>query len=218
MKRVRDRRPNSLERSQEALTWRDQQAIARRAQILETALRLFAMQGFDGTSTREIAQAAGISEGLIFHYFPTKEDLLNSVFDTRHSFIGELRQLLGDAEGRPVGEVLPTLARGWLSTLRKERELTLVVFAIAQHNRDVGQALGGLIGEGVGRLAAYLRGRVAAGELRADLPVESSALIFFSGLMLFFLTNHLLEAEEWRKRADQFTHDMLDVWLHGAAA
>src|SRR5262245_3168783 len=68
--------------AEETPTLRQQQAAARRAQIVETALRLFARQGFDGTSTRQIAQEAGIAEGLIFHYFPTKAQLLTAVLET----------------------------------------------------------------------------------------------------------------------------------------
>lgn len=45
----------------------------RRHQLLTTALECFLTKGFHGTSTREICRAAGISSGLIFHYFPTKE-------------------------------------------------------------------------------------------------------------------------------------------------
>lgn len=48
----------------------------RRNQILGVALDLFARRGYAGTATRVIAQAAGISEGLLFQHFPVKRDLL----------------------------------------------------------------------------------------------------------------------------------------------
>ncbi len=47
----------------------------RRAAILEAVLRVFAEKGFDGTTTRELADAAGVSEALLFEYFPTKDAL-----------------------------------------------------------------------------------------------------------------------------------------------
>jgi AcrR family transcriptional regulator len=46
---------------------------ATRQRILDCAQNLFARQGFDGTSTRDIARAAGIAAGTLFNYFPTKE-------------------------------------------------------------------------------------------------------------------------------------------------
>src|SRR5689334_1775769 len=51
----------------------------RRAQLMDVALALFAEQGYEGTSTRDIAAAAGVTEGLIFKYFPTKRELLRAV-------------------------------------------------------------------------------------------------------------------------------------------
>lgn len=197
------------------LTARERQALARREHILETALRLFARHGFDGTSTKQIAQAAGIAEGLIFHYFPSKDELLNAVLETQHSFIGELRSLLDDAEHKPVAEVLQELATGWLDTLRREREITLVMFSTAQTNPKVGAALRALIAEGISRLSTYLRARVKTGELRNNLPIESSAQMFFSALMIFFIVNHNQPTTDWDARSAAFVRDMLSVWLDG---
>jgi AcrR family transcriptional regulator len=199
-------------------TSREQQAIARRAQIVETALQLFARHGFDGTSTKQIAQAAGITEGLIFHYFPTKAHLLTAVIDTRHSFLGELRALLGGVATQSAADVLPRLATSWLATLRREAAITAVLFGTAQTNAEVGTALRGVIEEGTTRLATYLRARMEAGELRADLPVESSAQMFFASLMIFFVVHRFLPTAEWQQRADVFTRDMLSVWFDGARA
>src|SRR5207248_2269849 len=47
----------------------------RRAAIIKAVRRVFAEKGFDGTTTRELAQAAGVSEGLLFKHFPHKETL-----------------------------------------------------------------------------------------------------------------------------------------------
>lgn len=57
-------------------TIRQERRCQRRQRILEAALDLFAQQGFERTSTRQIAQAAGVAEGTIFNYFSTKRDLL----------------------------------------------------------------------------------------------------------------------------------------------
>src|SRR4051812_36321752 len=174
-------RPNHL--TDEPRTLRQEQAALRRAQIVEAALELFARHGFDGTSTKQIAQAAGITEGLIFHYFPTKAHLLTAVIETRHSFLGELRALLAGAATQSAADVLPRLATDWLATLRREAAITAGPFGAAQTNAEVGTALRGVIDEGTTRLATYLRTRMQAGELRADLPAESSAQMFFASLM-----------------------------------
>ena len=203
----------------EPFTSRQQQAITRRRQILETALRLFARQGFDGTSTKQIAQAAGIAEGLIFHYFPTKEHLLTAMLETHHSYRGELRGLLESAKGRPAAEVLHQLATESLARFRREAELTLVIFNTAQTNPKVGTVLRRLIAEeGVAGLSTYLRTRIEAKELRTDLSVENSALMFYSSLVIFFLLNHSLPDKHWNERTTAFVSDLLTTWLEGARA
>ena len=53
----------------------------RRQHLIEVALHLFATNGFRGTTTKAIAQAAGVSEGIIFRYFPTKEDLYTAILN-----------------------------------------------------------------------------------------------------------------------------------------
>ncbi len=79
---------------------RDRERLSRedrKAQIIDTALTLFAEKGFAGTRTREIAEAAGISETLIFQHFKTKDELIRAALARlfhAHPVSGELvRQL-----------------------------------------------------------------------------------------------------------------------------
>ncbi|MFF4253894.1 TetR/AcrR family transcriptional regulator [Streptomyces sp. NPDC001663] len=68
-----------------------------REQILSAAARLFEQAGFAGTSTREIAAAAGLTQGSIFHYFPTKADILAELLDRTTepalSYVADLQNL-----------------------------------------------------------------------------------------------------------------------------
>jgi TetR/AcrR family transcriptional regulator len=56
-------------------------AEKRRAQLLRIAVELFSERGFEGTTTKAIAAAAGVSEGIIFQHFATKEELYSSILD-----------------------------------------------------------------------------------------------------------------------------------------
>jgi AcrR family transcriptional regulator len=205
-----DRRPTARQRI----------AAARRGQILETALGLFAERGFDATSTRQIAQEVGVAEGLIFHYFPTKASLLTAILqdrlEGRRAFRSELRPLLVGASGKPAPEVLGAVASGWLATLRRDEEFVVVLFAAAQTNPEVGAAWQGLIREGTELLTGYLASRVEAGELRKDLPLETAATMFVSSLMIFFLTRRHLPEPEWERQSDAHARELLSVWLEGA--
>ena len=202
------------------LTSRQRQAAARREQILATALGLFASQGFDATSTKQIAKEAGIAEGLIFHYFPTKASLLAAILEDRlegrRAFRRELRPLLEDAADRPASEVLRAVASGWLATLRRDEEIVVVLFTAAQVNPEVRAAWQRLIRGGTELLSGFLASRVEASELKKDLPLETAATMFVSSLMIFFLTRRHLSEPEWEKEGDAYAQELISVWLEGA--
>ena len=61
---------NQLERSERS-----------RAQILDTALKLFAHRGYGATSVRDIAEEAGLSKGNVYHHFPDKESIFRALLD-----------------------------------------------------------------------------------------------------------------------------------------
>ena len=60
---------------------RKEQKEARKRQIIQATLDMFVERGYYGTKTSQISKRAGISEGLLFHYFPTKEMLLEELIN-----------------------------------------------------------------------------------------------------------------------------------------
>lgn len=73
----------------------------KRATIVETAARLFAAKGFASASLVDLARGCGISKSLIYHYYPSKEDILFAVMH------GHLRALLDAARAVPAGPPAP---------------------------------------------------------------------------------------------------------------
>lgn len=63
-------------------------ANERREQLLATAVDLFSRKGFNGTTTREIAAAAGVTEAIIFRHFETKDQLYTAIIDQKMSSAG----------------------------------------------------------------------------------------------------------------------------------
>lgn len=99
-----------------------------RADIVAAALALFRSKGFDATTTRAIARKAGIAEGTVFNYFPTKEDIaLHFLEQEVERAIAAVR---GDARLRkaPLEEKLFTLVQTQLEFL-------------GRHERFIGAAL-----------------------------------------------------------------------------
>src|SRR5205085_7794221 len=95
----------------------------RRLQILVVAVRLFSQRGFRGTTTKEIAHAAGISEAMVFRHFATKEELYAAILDHKSCAIG-----LED----PCAIVADSVAR------KDDRAVfeTLAYTALQQHEND----------------------------------------------------------------------------------
>lgn len=195
---------------------RSAKAEARRQQILEAARVLFARHGYDATSTKRIAQEVGVTEGLIFHYFPTKGDLLRAVARERKTFMGEVQALLAEAADEPARQVLGTIVLGWVEAIHRQSDLVLMLLIESQTHPELDGVFRALVGDTVGALSGYLDSRVRAGELRPDLPVDTSAMMFFSSLMMFFLMHRDLPEQDWHARARAFTAELLDVWLSGA--
>ena len=69
-----------------------EQVIDKKTAIIEAALKLFTERGFHGTSTAQISKEAGVATGTLFNYFPTKEDLINSLY---FKVKGQLSQSMG---------------------------------------------------------------------------------------------------------------------------
>ena len=100
-------------------------AADRRRQIIEVAMALFSAKGFEGTTTREISRAAGVSEAIIFRHFATKEDLYAAIIDFiiqghREQFFTELKQAM---DTRDDAAVFETLAFRILETHREQPAL-----------------------------------------------------------------------------------------------
>ena len=64
---------------------------ARREQILDTAVELFSQHGFRGTTTKQIAQAAGVSEAMVFRHFATKDELYGAIIHNKACSVGGAR-------------------------------------------------------------------------------------------------------------------------------
>jgi len=71
----------------------------RRREIVRVAVKLFSQRGFRGTTTKEIAQAAGVSEAIIFRHFATKEELYRAIIDhvSCEGGIADPLEIVGDA-------------------------------------------------------------------------------------------------------------------------
>ena len=100
-------------------------SLDRRRQILRTASGIFARKGYRGTTTREIAERAGINEALLFRHFPSKEKLYWTIIEESCSARGRrqtIKKIL-DAGGSDL-EIFAAIAREFLVRDAHDTELT----------------------------------------------------------------------------------------------
>ncbi len=86
--------------------------------ILSASLELFAKRGYSATTTEEIARQAGISKGLIFSHFGTKQDILLAIFDEQFERI--MPQFFTEGDDRPASERLLALIDTWLGFIKTD--------------------------------------------------------------------------------------------------
>lgn len=108
----------------------------RRGQIVKVATDLFSKKGFKGTTTREIARGAGISEAVIFKHFSRKEDLYKAIIDSRCSDNEGGPRLIGMLKGKSGREVFTTVAVYLLEEHQKDPSFMrlLTYSALEQHS------------------------------------------------------------------------------------
>src|SRR5437588_5168779 len=93
--------------------------IDRRRELLDAAVRVFARKGFHATRVGDIAAEAGVAHGLLYHYFRSKDEVLETVFrDTWTALVAETRRI--ESSDAPLPEQLRLFARiylgSWLAT------------------------------------------------------------------------------------------------------
>ena len=148
-----------------ALTKREAQKQERRNQLIDVALRLFAEQGMERTSIKDIAAAADVAQGLLYHYFRSKEALLWAIVE-RHNPLAEMREVFAGADERPAREQLVVAGRRAYEVMATRQDLMRVIVHEALGRPEMQERIHALQQIGIGLLTHYLDGRIAAGELR----------------------------------------------------
>ncbi|MFO7169415.1 MAG: TetR/AcrR family transcriptional regulator [Chloroflexota bacterium] len=97
-----------------------------RARIMEAALLLFSQHGYDQTSVRMIAQQAGVSQGLMYNYFASKEELLVEIF---RASMRDVRESFAQAAAAGPEDRVETLIRAAFTIIRRNQSFWRLSYA-----------------------------------------------------------------------------------------
>ena len=139
--------------------------VESRKRIVDSALALFAENGFDGTATQKIADHAGVPTGLVFYYFPSKEHLLAEILNGE-SWYDAFQRLLETLPEGPVLDRFSALATGMLQWMERNRERSLVFFQEMTSHRKCAADLRRVRQQLVQHLANLIEDEMKRGTLR----------------------------------------------------
>jgi AcrR family transcriptional regulator len=167
-------------------TRRERRISARKNQILDGAISLFAEKGYHRTTTKDIADAADVSEGTIYNYFDRKEDLL----------IGIMARLANPDDLDGLSNVDPGNSREYLKMLVEKRlafiqenypTLRAVLSEILVNPELADRYYRQIVVPVQFQIEEYLQQKIDRGQLRAIEPSLTSRLLVAAMFGLFFL-------------------------------
>jgi TetR/AcrR family transcriptional regulator, fatty acid metabolism regulator protein len=157
----------------------DRQADRRR-QILAAAVKVFAEKGFHEARVGDIAEEAGIAYGLVYHYFDSKEELLETIFRTTWTeMLARVEEV--ETAGVPAAEAVRQVTALLLRTWRRDPDLVRVLVREVTRNQHVQQEIEEIT-SAMESLERIVRRGQESGEFRAELDPRLAAVVFYGAL------------------------------------
>lgn len=192
-------------------------ALDRRRQIVRTASALFARRGYRGTTTREIAERAGINEALLFRHFPSKEKLYWTIIEEQCGARGRRRKIkqILEAGGSDL-KVFSAIAREFLVRTARDTELTRLLWFTALENHTLSRRFfRTFVAVYYEALAEHIRRRARQGAFR-NVDALLSARGFFGMVVYHFLVQELFGGEKYQKfDPEAVAGTLAGIWLSG---
>jgi len=152
----------------------------RRQELLDAAVRVFARKGFHAARVGDIAEEAGVAHGLLYHYFRSKDEVLETVFrDTWRLLVRETERI--EASGAPLPEQVRRFARIYLGSWLATPELIGVLVREIARSPHVGETVDE-IGGVFRSLARMIDAARERGEVRADCDPTLAAWAVYGAL------------------------------------
>lgn len=193
-------------------------ADERRQQILSVAMQLFSQRGFRGTTTREIANAAGVSEAIVFRHFATKHELYAAIIDYKScggEVLKPIENIAQYIEAKDDYGVFYNLALGALTHHEEDLDfMRLLLFSALENHELAEMFFERFIVKMYEHLGSYIAERQRDGAFREMNP--RIVVRSFVGMMIHHSLNNTLWDRDRRllnistqEAARQFTEILL---------
>jgi TetR/AcrR family transcriptional regulator, fatty acid metabolism regulator protein len=152
----------------------------RRRQILGAAVKVFAAKGFHAARVGDIAEEAGVAYGLVYHYFSSKDELLETIFRTTWTdMLARVREV--EASGVPATEAVRQVTALLLRTWRRDPDLVRVLVREVTRSPHVQREIQEIT-QAMQALENIIRRGQEAGEFQPELDPRLAAVVFYGAL------------------------------------
>ena len=198
----------------------------KRRLILDAAMRVFARRGFHQCRVSDIADEAGVAYGLVYHYFDSKEEMLDTLFLERWDVMLAMIAEVDGREGLTARDKLHEIASFIFDSYRYDPELMKVIIVeVTRAANSFGRTHLAKIREAYDGIARIVERAQADGTFQTEVSAEFAALAFYGAVeqvLSAWIFEVLPHGEEDFERAKRFVVETvcggLDAGRSGATA
>ena len=154
----------------------------KRRQILDAAIRVLARQGYHGTRVSDIADEAGVAYGLVYHYFKSKDQVLNELFTERWSLLLAAIEE-ADHEQETPRDKLAAVATFIIDSYRYDPDLMkVIVVEVTRAANSFGRTHLPEINRAYEMIAKIVADGQAEGVFRANVDAQFASMWFYGAI------------------------------------
>jgi TetR/AcrR family fatty acid metabolism transcriptional regulator len=154
----------------------------KRRAILDAAITVFARQGFHSARVSDVAAEAGVAYGLVYHYFDSKEQMLNELFSERWKLLLEASQEMQRSDASPRDK-LRGVASFIIESYRHEPELMKVIIVeVTRAANSFGRTHLPEIRAAYDVVGGIVSDAQETGEFRDDVDPDFAAMLFYGAI------------------------------------
>jgi TetR/AcrR family fatty acid metabolism transcriptional regulator len=159
-----------------------QGAVDKRRLILDAAIRVFARRGFHHCRVSDVADEAKVAYGLVYHYFDSKDEILDTLFLERWQIMLDAIAEI-DARPLPARDKLYEVASFIIDSYRHDPDLMKVIIVeVTRSAHSFGREHLDTIREAYAGIGRIVEGGRAEGSFKSDIPSEFAAMCFYGAI------------------------------------